>query len=170
MSAAAPEPPPPPPPGPPPAPASARAATRPGSLTTTWRTVLGLAWVGAFCCYAAVWQASVEIGFGLWWIGPRGDPTFLGLRLAPFLLSLAIVLHLVYARPAPLALSAAGALGALAWAVPDLSRAPALALVEVAIGVLLAVVTLCARSGREGRSAPGDGPARGPGGEAIGDR
>ncbi|WP_420452946.1 hypothetical protein [Ilumatobacter sp.] len=119
-----------------------------GRLDPTWRAVLAAAWVGAFLCYAAVWQASVQIGIATWWVGPRGDPSSIVVRLAPFVVALAIVLHLIYQRPHAIVLSAVGVAASFALAVPDMSRSTGLATTELAIAALLGVVTASAAVGR----------------------
>ncbi len=150
-------------------PASPRPAAtehvRPGDLVTTWRTILGLAWLGAFFSYAAVWQASVQIGIGTWWVGPRAQPTNVAVKLLPFVLALSMVLFVVYNVARVVRLSGFAVVLAAVFALPDFGRVPGLAIVEIVVAALLGIVTLCALSGRYATTeavasdSPVDGPA-----------
>ena len=142
--------PPPPPPQPnagTPGPA-VRPVVRAGDLTFSWRFVLGIAWALAFFAYAAVWQASVQVGIGTWWLGPRAQPTEVYVRIIPFLLPLAVALLLVYDVRRPVLVSIAASLLAALIAVPDLGRSASLGIVELAIAALLLLVSLAATTGR----------------------
>lgn len=121
---------------------------RPGDLVQMWRWLLGLAWLGAFFSYAAVWQVSVQIGIGAWWVGPRAQPTNVLVKVLPFVVALSIVLCVVYRTPRIVRTSALGAALAIVFAIPDFSRSTGLALLELTIAGLLAIVTLCALTGR----------------------
>lgn len=135
------------------APGGSSRSPRPGQLVPVWRVLLTLAWVGAFCGFAAVWKASEEIGIATWWLGPRSDPRPLLIVLVPF--AITIVAGVAAASNGPRALwvslgaSAACALVALF----DLSRSARLALVELAIALATALVALAALTGRY-RTAP----------------
>ncbi|MEL6890969.1 MAG: hypothetical protein AAFP84_05195 [Actinomycetota bacterium] len=111
-----------------------------GRLTTTWRSLLALAWAAAFFAYAAVWQASVQLGIGTWWLGPRADPTPVLLRLSPFVVCLTMAILVAYAvRRLPL-ISALASGGLVLFALPDFSWSAGLALTELTIaGALVAV-------------------------------
>jgi len=137
--------------GPGPAPATGRVATRdprPGDLTPSWRFLLGAAWGLAFFAYAAIWNASVQIGIGTWWIGPRAQPTNIVVKLLPFLLCLAVLVCVVYnvAHLVPISALASGL--AAVGAIPDFSRSVGLGVAEMVVAGLLAVVTATALTGR----------------------
>jgi hypothetical protein len=121
---------------------------RAGDLTFSWRFVLGMAWALAFFAYAAVWQASVQIGIGTWWLGPRAQPTDVYVRVIPFILPLVVPLLLVYDIRRPVLVSMVAALGAGLIALPDVGRATLLGVVELAIAALLLLVSLAATTGR----------------------
>ena len=121
---------------------------RPGDLTMRWRMLLGAAWIAAFFAYASVWQASVQIGIGTWWTGPRAQPPIFIIRVLPFLLCLAIALCVIYNTPRLLQTSAAGVVLAAIGALPDFSRSPGLGTAELVIAGLLGVVTAAAFTGR----------------------
>ncbi len=131
-----------------------------GSLTSTWRILLGLAWTAGFFAYAAVWQASVQLGIGTWWIGPRADPTPTLLRLLPFLVCLVMILGVVYGVRRLPAVGVVLGLGLVAFAIPDLSRSTSLAITELIVAALLVVVSVLARTGvvRAAEPVSPDGP------------
>ena len=136
---------------PPLAPADARA----GQLVAFWRLVLGGAWLAAFFAYAAVWQASVQLGIATWWIGPRSQPTSAWIRIIPFLGTIAVAICVLYNLRRIVWISAAGAALAVVFALPDLDRSTGLAVVELMIAAVLAIVTALATTGRY-RLASGD--------------
>ena len=110
--------------------------------------MLGASWTLAFFAYAAVWQASVQIGIGTWWLGPRAQPTEVYIRIIPFVLPLGVALLLVYDVPRPALVSAVAALASALIAVPDLGRTTSLGLLELAIAGLLLLVSAAATTGR----------------------
>lgn len=110
--------------------------------------MLGLSWVGAFFAYAGIWQASVQVGIGTWWIGPRAQPTHVVIRLLPFVLALVMTLLVVYSVRHVMRWSAIGVLAAFLGAIPDFSRSVGLGIAEVVVAALVGVVTLGALSGR----------------------
>ncbi len=135
-------------PAPPPAPTwSTSPSVRVGDLTATWRILLGLAWTAGFFAYAAVWQASVQLGIGTWWIGPRADPTPTLLRLVPFLVCLAMILCVVYGLRRLPTIGVTLGLGLAAFAIPDLTRSTSLAVTELVVAALLVIVSASARTG-----------------------
>ena len=139
---------------PPPAEAASTAATRavpagarPGDVTLSWRLLLGLAWIAAFFAYSAVWQASVQIGIGTWWLGPRSSPQPLVVRLVPFFVTAFFGILASYNLRRLPWIGAMGALVLAAIAVPDLSRQTGLALVEFALAGAVLVISLAALTG-----------------------
>jgi len=121
---------------------------RPGDLTMSWRVVLCLAWIGGFFAFAAVWQASVQIGIGTWWIGPRALPAPPYIRLLPFALTLVMALCVIYNTPRIVRTSFVGTLLVAAIAIPDFSRSVSMAIAELVVAGLLLLVTVGAVSGR----------------------
>ena len=115
----------------------------------------------AFFAYAAVWQASVEIGIATWWIGPRAQPTNLAVKALPFMLCITMAMCVVYNAPRVLRLSALGVVLAAAGALADFSRSNGLAVTELLIAALLGVVTAAAVTGRY-RLAPTGTPSTRP--------
>jgi len=141
--------------------ASIGAGARPGDLSGSWRVMLGLAWVTAFFCYAGIWQASVQIGIGTWWVGPRAQPTHVAVKLIPFVLTLAMGLLVVYNVKSLVRWSAAGVVGAALVSLPDFSRSVGLGVAEAIIAGLLGLVTVASLSGRY-RAAPSIEPLSAP--------
>jgi len=128
------------------------AGRRAGDLTPTWRFLLGAAWFLAFFAYAAIWNASVQIGIGTWWVGPRAQPTTTLVRLVPFVLCLGVALCVLY-NTRRLILTSALAAGLTAiGAIPDFSRSPGLGIAEMAVAVFLAIVTAASLTGRYRRA------------------
>ena len=121
---------------------------RPGDVVGTWRAMLAVAWGASFFAYAAVWQASSQIGIATWWTGPRSEPRNLAISLLPFVLSLTIALLVIYNIRRVIRVSAFGAALAAAIAIGDFAQSTGLALAELAIAALLALVTAAAMSGR----------------------
>lgn len=119
---------------------------------------MGAAWTAAFFAYAAVWQASVQIGIGTWWVGPRAQPTNIAIKVLPFALCLALAICAVYNAPRLLRLSAAGVVVATLGALPDFSRSAGLAITELLIAAMLGIVTAAATTGRYRRAPATDSP------------
>jgi hypothetical protein len=109
--------------------------------------MLAAAWVGAMFAYAAVWQASVQLGIATWWVGPRSQPTPAVVRMIPFLLALAVVLPIAYNRRHLHRVGLVGAMFAVVIALPDLNRSVGLAVVELAIAASLALVSAMSATG-----------------------
>lgn len=122
--------------------------TRLGDLTPRWRYVLAAAWVVAFFAYAATWQASVQIGVGTWWVGPRAQPTRTIIKVLPSLLSITMAMCAIYNVPRLVRLSAVGVLLATIIAIPDFTRSIGLGVTELIIAGMLGLVTVAAVSGR----------------------
>ena len=122
--------------------------TRPGDLTVQWRLLVGAAWVAAFFAYSAVWQASVQIGIGTWWLGPRAQPTSVLVRVLPFVLCIAMALCALYNVTRLLRVSMLGVALAALIAVPDFSRSVGLGVAELVIACLVGLVVAAATTGR----------------------
>jgi hypothetical protein len=128
---------------------------RPGDLTFAWRFTLMFGWIAAFFAYAAVWQASVQLGIATWWVGPRSQPTPTMIRMIPFIMTIVAGLLTVYNVRRVSFLSLGTAFGSLLIAVPDLSRSVGLAAVEIMISIALIVVSAASLTGRY-RLVPAD--------------
>lgn len=135
-------------PAPPPARADSPDGSRPGDLTFAWRCAVGIAWLIAFFAYAAVWQASVQLGIATWWIGPRSAPTSPLVRAIPFLLTILGIMLVIYNRRRLAQTTMVLAVISVLIAIPDFSRSVGLAVVEVMISVSMLVVGAAALTGR----------------------
>ena len=147
-------------PGRPVAAASGADGARPGDLTFFWRSVVAIAWLCSFFAYAAVWQASVQIGIATWWIGPRSSPSPALVRAIPFFVAIVGVMLAVYNVRRLASLSLGVATVSALVAVPDFSRSVGLAVVEATISVSMIVVSAAALTGRyRTEEVGGDRPA-----------
>ncbi len=122
--------------------------------------MLGLGWITSFFAYAGVWQASVQIGIGTWWVGPRAQPTNVAIKLIPFYLALIVALLIVYNVRWIVRWSATGVAVAALISVPDFSRSVGLGTAEAIIAGLLGLITLASLSGRYRAAEPDPAPTR----------
>lgn len=120
---------------------------RRGELTPSWRIVTALTWVAVVLAFAAVWNASVQLGLSTWWLGPRGDPQPRVIQLIPFVApSLMLVGTINNARWLGWhGLMASGVLVAIG--VGDLGRVGTIAMTELAIAGAAAAVSLASLTG-----------------------
>ncbi|MFN3255168.1 MAG: hypothetical protein ACE37B_05700 [Ilumatobacter sp.] len=110
--------------------------------------LLAVGWLAAGFAYAAVWQASVQIGIATWWVGPRSEPTPAAVRMIPFVVVLLMALAVLYNVRGLLWLSVIAAGGTVLIAVPDFSRSAGLALTELVISLSLLILSAVASTGR----------------------
>jgi hypothetical protein len=120
---------------------------RPGDVSAGWTLVFAIGWVGVIVGFAAVWNASIQLGLSTWWLGPAADRNALVVRLLPFV------------APALCVLAAAARLRWLPWygvvaalvtagiAIGDLGRVTGLALVELLLAVCGLLVSIAATAG-----------------------
>lgn len=120
---------------------------RPGELTVGWRLVTALAWIGVAAALAAVWNTSVQLGLATWWLGPRSSPQPIVVRLLPFVPPLLMLLATInqVRRLGWLGLVAAGSIGVVG--IVDLGYVRRLGVVEIAIAVAAAAVSVASFSG-----------------------
>jgi hypothetical protein len=135
-----------------PAPPDDRRAAQPGQLTPAWRAVTALTWALVFVAFTGVWKVSRELGLATWWLGPIGRPRPVPVSLIPFIApSLMLVAVIQNIRWLPWAgLAASGAAAAIA--VGDLGRVTRLGLVELAIAMAGAAVSVASFGGRYRRA------------------
>lgn len=137
--------------------ADAAPAPRPGELTSGWRLIMVVTWIGVVLGWSAVWNASVQLGQPTWWLGTRADPTPAVVRIAPFLGPIVVVLGaLLNARW----LAWVGSLAALVfagYAIADVERHTDLALLQLGIAAAGLVVSLLALTGTYRRRDGHDG-------------
>lgn len=113
----------------------------PGQLTSVWRVVMVVLWVGVVLAWSAVWNVSVQLGDPTWWLGTRATPTSPLVRLAPYVAPVLIIVgaianarHLAWAGAAAALVfggyaitDVAGGLGGLAWIEVGIAAAALLA-------------------------------------------
>jgi hypothetical protein len=130
---------------------------RPGELTPGWRFAVGAVWVAVAVALGAVWNTSVQLGLSTWWLGPRGDPQPVVVRVLPFVAPLLMVMAVINRGRwlgwfGLLAAAATAAIG-----IGDLGRVSGLAVVELVIAAAGAAVSIAAFAGtyHRGRVSPG---------------
>ena len=120
---------------------------RAGELTGGWRLVTGVTWMLVVVGLGCVWKTSDQLGLSTWWLGPRGDPHSIVVQLLPFapavLMVLAAINHVRYLPWFGLAASGLVVLTGLF----DVVRFTGLGVLEIAIGVAAAVVSLVSLAG-----------------------
>jgi len=127
--------------------APAREPIRAGELTTPWRVAVVALWVGVVVALAAVWNTSVQLGLSTWWLGPRGAPRPAPVHVIPFVAPTLMCLA-AFANLRRLWLLGLGAAAITAVVgVIDLWFVPGLGVIELAIAVCAALVSLASRTG-----------------------
>jgi hypothetical protein len=120
---------------------------RPGTLTAAWRVALVVTWALVVFAYASVWNVSVQLGIGTWWLGPRPDPQPLVVQMIPFLVAITFgILSTANIRRVPV-INVLGAVLLGAIAIPDFSRSVGIATIELVIAVAVLLVALGSFSG-----------------------
>jgi hypothetical protein len=114
---------------------------RPGELTTGWRIVFAIGWIGVILGTAAVWKSSRTLGLPLWWLGPEADPRPLPVQMLPFVLPVLMIIAAVRSTRHLPWFGLATAAAAIGIAIPDLDRYPGLATVEIALALAGALVS-----------------------------
>ena len=120
---------------------------RAGDLALGWRAVTAATWIGVIVGFAAVWNASVQLGLSTWWLGPRADPQPRVIQFSPFI---APVLMLLATINQARWLGWAGLVAAAAVAgvaIGDIGRVNGLAVVELAIAGAAAAVSIASLTG-----------------------
>lgn len=131
-----------------PAPAPVPDVPSPGQLTSVWRVVMVVAWVGVVLAWSAMWSVSVQMGQPTWWLGTRATPTSPLVRLAPFAGPVLIIVGAIVNARRLAWLGAAAALVFAGYAVADVvDGLGSQAWVEVGIAAAGLVVSLAALSG-----------------------
>lgn len=136
---------------------------RPGELTLSWRIGTAVTWIAVVLAFAAVWNASVQLGLSTWWLGPRGDPRPRVVQLVPFVAPMLMVLGTInnvrwlgwYGLVAAAGLATIG--------LGDLGRVASLAATELAIAGAAGAISLASLTGTYRASRePSDPPTRAP--------
>jgi hypothetical protein len=120
---------------------------RAGELTSGWRVVTALTWMLVVVGLGCVWKTSDQLGLSTWWLGPRGDPNSIVIQLLPFVPPVLMVLGAInHVRYLPwFGLVASGLV--VLTGVFDVVRFTGMGVLEIAIGVAAAVVSLVSLAG-----------------------
>jgi hypothetical protein len=120
---------------------------RAGELTSGWRLITGLTWMLVVVGLGCVWKTSDQLGLATWWLGPRGEPHSIVIQLLPFVPAVLMVLAAInHVRYLPwFGLVASGLI--VLTGLFDVVRFTGLGLLEIAIGVAAAVVSLVSLAG-----------------------
>ena len=117
------------------------------TLTNGWRTVMVVAWIGVIVGLGIVWFTSRTVGLSTWWLGPETAPRLFFVSVVPFVLPVAATVLAFRNRPLlPLA-GVLAAAGTAAVGAGDINRVPGLAVVEIALAVAGALVSVASLTG-----------------------
>jgi hypothetical protein len=96
---------------------------------------------------ASVWKTSDQLGLSTWWLGPRGRPNSVLVQLLPFVPPmLMLIATLSRVRQLPW-FGLAASLSIVVMGLFDLRPFVGLGMIEIAIGVSAAVVSLASLTG-----------------------
>jgi hypothetical protein len=131
----------------PPPPVRPHHVPRAGELTTAWRILTGIGWIGIVVVLAATWNVSRQLGLPTWWLGPVDDQRPPYVLLLPFIAP-AVMIALVgnRVRYVPWV----GVLGAVATAavgLGDVGRVRGLGVVELIAAGAALLVSIASLSG-----------------------
>jgi hypothetical protein len=122
-------------------------APRAGELTPGWRIVTACLWIAVVAAFAAIWNTSERLGLSTWWLGPRGDPNPIYLRLSPFVAPALMVLAAANnLRRLPVLGIGASLLTAVVGIV-DLWYVRGLAILEIVVGAVALAISAASFTG-----------------------
>jgi hypothetical protein len=122
-------------------------APRAGELAPGWRLVLAVAWLSVAVAIGAIWKTTDQLGMSTWWLGPRGEPRPAVVQILPFVPSVVMVLLSVnHVRRLVWWSLGASALVVAVGAV-DLGYKPSIGMLEIAVGVAAALVSVASFAG-----------------------
>ncbi|MGH9134552.1 MAG: hypothetical protein ACRDZZ_11480 [Ilumatobacteraceae bacterium] len=134
---------------------------RAGELTTGWRIVTGIGWIGVVAVLAATWNASRQLGLSTWWLGPVRDQRPPYVLLLPFVAP-AVVIAAAGNRIRYVPwIGVAASIATAAVGLGDLGRVRGLGVVELIAGTAGLLVSVASFSGmyRADGSVDGNGAA-----------
>jgi hypothetical protein len=122
-------------------------APRAGELTPRWRLAQAFTWIGVAVAIGSIWKTTDQLGMSTWWLGPRGEPRPAAVQVLPFVPALVMVLLTInHVRHLPWWSLGASAL-VVAVGVVDLGYKPAIGMLEIAVGVAAALVSVASFAG-----------------------
>lgn len=120
---------------------------RSGELSPGWRIIIVVTWIAVVLAFAAVWNASVQLGLSTWWLGPRGEPKARWVQVSPFVAPVLMVLgtinHIRWLGWWGLGASAVLSV----YAIVDFGRVSSIAVAELLIAGLAAAVSIASLTG-----------------------
>jgi len=122
-------------------------APRAGEMTGGWRVVTAVTWIGVIAAFAAIWNTSERLGLSTWWLGPRGQPMPMTVRLLPFVAPTLMVLATTYNVRWLWRWGVGASLVTAAFGIADIDGSPGLAALQVAVAVAALVVSLASATG-----------------------
>lgn len=120
---------------------------RAGDLSLGWRAITAGTWIGVVVGFAAVWNASVQLGLSTWWLGPRADPQPTVVQFTPFVAPVLMLLATINQVRWLAWWGLAAATVVAGFAGGDVGRVTSLALVEFTIAAAAAVVSIASFTG-----------------------
>jgi hypothetical protein len=117
-------------------------------LSRGWFRIGLVTWVGALFALAATAITSRTVGKPTWWLGPSTDPSSFLTLLVPVTLTVAPAVVIVLAPRIATRAGLACAAGIAVMALFDAGDSPGVALVEAAIAVAGAAISVALRAGR----------------------
>jgi hypothetical protein len=124
-----------------------RHVPRAGDLTTAWRILTGIGWLGIVVMLAATWNASRQLGLPTWWLGPLDHQRPAYIILLPFVAP-AVVLTAVGNRVRYVPwIGVLGATATAAIGLGDLGRVRGLGVVELIGAAAALLVSIASFSG-----------------------
>ncbi|HEX4981484.1 MAG TPA: hypothetical protein VFV63_07300 [Ilumatobacteraceae bacterium] len=122
-------------------------APRAGELTTGWRILTGIGWIGIAAVLAATWNVSRQLGLSTWWLGPVYDQRPPYVTMLPFVAP-AVVLTLVVNRVRHVPwIGLLGAAAIAAVGLGDLGRVRGIGVVELIAAAAALLVSIASFSG-----------------------
>jgi hypothetical protein len=135
---------------------------RAGELTTGWRILTGIGWIGVVAVLAATWNVSRQLGLSTWWLGPPDDQRPEYVMLLPFVAP-AVVLSAAGNRVRYVPwIGVLGAVGTAAVGLGDLARFTGIGVVELMAAAAALLISIASFSGmyRRAGGADGDEPSK----------
>ncbi len=112
-----------------------------------WRLTLLIGWALIGAALGALWAASEQIGQGTWWLLST-TPGYPLVAVVPFTPVVAMILLTLIEPPRLLSIGLVASLGIIAVGIGDLPGVRGIGVLEIALGVAAAGLTVAALGGR----------------------
>lgn len=120
---------------------------RTGEMTAGWRVVTAVCWIGVIGAFAAIWNTSERLGLSTWWLGPRGDPMPMAVRLLPFVAPTFMVLATTYNVRWLWRWGVGASLVTAVFGIADIDGFSGLAALQLSVAVAALVISLASATG-----------------------